>query len=233
MDMQEQLRKIQEEATSQLESIRDKAGLDALRLKTLGKKGDLTQLLRSMGQLPAEERPKAGQMINVVRERLTEQMDALDADGIAYDDTPGVSSFCGAAAALNAEYTLPAVSQTVIITRMEGRTPVPEKEKLASLASHGATMVIFLSIGLIDKVQEALLQGAYTASTPAAVVYKATWPEQKTVRCTVGTLAQSTKQAGITKTALIVVGDFLGRCYARSKLYDPAFTTEYREGTKP
>ena len=132
-----------------------------------------------------------------------------------------------------AEYTLPAVSQTVIITRMEGRTPVPEKEKLASLASHGATMVIFLSIGLIDKVQEALLQGAYTASTPAAVVYKATWPEQKTVRCTVGTLAQSTKQAGITKTALIVVGDFLGRCYARSKLYDPAFTTEYREGTKP
>ena len=93
-------------------------------------------------------------------------------------------------------------------------------------------MVIFLSIGLIDKVQDALLQGAYTASTPAAVVYKATWPEQKTVRCTVGTLAQSTKQAGITKTALIVVGDFLGRCYARSKLYDPAFTTEYREGTK-
>ena len=127
---------------------------------------------------------------------IREQMDALDADGIAYDDTPGVSSFC-------------------------------------SLASHGATMVIFLSIGLIDKVQEALLQGAYTASTPAAVVYKATWPEQKTVRCTVGTLAQSTKQAGITKTALIVVGDFLGRCYARSKLYDPAFTTEYREGTKP
>lgn len=164
---------------------------------------------------------------------IREQMDALDADGIAYDDTPGVSSFCGAAAALNAEYTLPAVSQTVIITRMEGRTPVPEKEKLASLASHGATMVILLSIGLIDKVQEALLQGAYTASTPAAVVYKATWPEQKTVRCTVGTLAQSTKQAGITKTALIVVGDFLGRCYVRSKLYDPAFTTEYREGTKP
>lgn len=97
---------------------------------------------------------------------IREQMDALEVDGIAYDDTPGVSSFCGAAAALNAEYTLPAVSQTVIITRMEGRTPVPEKEKLASLASHGATMVIFLSIGLIDKVQEALLQGAYTASTP-------------------------------------------------------------------
>ena len=108
---------------------------------------------------------------------IREQMDALDADGIPYDDTPGVSSFCGAAAALNAEYTLPTISQTVIITRMEGRTPVPEKEKLASLAAHGATMVIFLSIGLIDKVQQALLAGgAYTPETPAAVVYKASWP---------------------------------------------------------
>ena len=162
---------------------------------------------------------------------IREQMDALDADGIPYDDTPGVSSFCGAAAALNAEYTLPTVSQTVIITRMEGRTPVPEKEKLASLAAHGATMVIFLSIGLIDKVQEALLQGgAYTPETPVAVVYKASWPEQKVVRCTVGTLAASTHAAGITKTALIVVGGFLGTQYERSKLYDPAFTTEFRKG---
>ena len=162
---------------------------------------------------------------------VREQMDALDADGIAYDDTPGVSSFCGAAAALNAEYTLPTVSQTVIITRMEGRTPVPEKEKLASLAAHGATMVIFLSIGLIDKVQQALLAGgAYTPATPAAVVYKASWPEQKVVRCTVGTLAGSTRANGITKTALIVVGDFLGTRYERSKLYDPTFTTEFRKG---
>ena len=161
---------------------------------------------------------------------IREQMDALDADGIPYDDTPGVSSFCGAAAALCAEYTLPNVSQTVIITRMEGRTPVPEKEKLASLASHGATMVIFLSIGLIDKVQEALLQGAYTSATPAAVVYKASWPEQKIVRCTVGALAESTRRNGITKTALIVVGDFLGIRYERSKLYDPAFTTAFRKG---
>ena len=161
---------------------------------------------------------------------IREQMDALDADGIPYDDTPGVSSFCGAAAALCAEYTLPNVSQTVIITRMEGRTPVPEKEKLASLASHGATMVIFLSIGLIDKVQEALLQGAYTSATPAAVVYKASWPEQKIVRCTVGSLAESTRRNGITKTALIVVGDFLGTRYERSKLYDPAFTTAFRKG---
>lgn len=163
---------------------------------------------------------------------IREQMDALDADDIAYDDTPGVSSFCGAAATLNAEYTLPTVSQTVIITRMEGRTPVPEREKLASLAAHGATMVIFLSIGLVDKVQDALLQGgAYTPDTPAAVVYKATWPEQKTVRCTVGSLAQSVHDAGITKTALIVAGDFLGTRYERSKLYDPGFTTEFRKGS--
>ena len=160
-----------------------------------------------------------------------EQMDRLEALGIPYEIVPGVSSFLGAAAALHAEYTLPGVSQTVILTRMEGRTPVPEKEKLASLAAHGATMVIFLSIGLIDKVQQALLAGgAYTPETPAAVVYKASWPEQKVVRCTVGTLAGSTRANGITKTALIVVGDFLGTRYERSKLYDPTFTTEFRKG---
>ena len=163
---------------------------------------------------------------------IREQMDRLDAENIPYDDTPGVSSFCGAAAALNAEYTLPSVSQTVIITRMEGRTPVPEKEKLQSLAAHGATMVVFLSIGLVNQVQQALLQGAYTASTPVAVVYKATWPEERIVRCTVGNLAESEHKAGITKTALIVVGDFLGTQYDRSKLYDPTFTTEYRKGSK-
>ena len=165
---------------------------------------------------------------------IREQMDALDADGIPYDDTPGVSSFCGAAAALCAEYTLPTVSQTVIITRMEGRTPVPEKEKLQSLAAHGATMVIFLSIGLVAKVQEALLAGgAYTADTPAAVVYQARVPDLRVVRCTVGSLAESTKAAGITKTALIVVGDFLRTRYQRSKLYHPAFATEYRPATEP
>ena len=163
---------------------------------------------------------------------IREQMDVLDAENISYDYCPGVSSFCGAASALNMEYTLPGVSQSVIITRMAGRTPVPEKEKLASLAAHGATMVIFLSIGLVDKVQQALLAGgAYTPDTPAAVVYKATWPEQKVVRCTVGTLAGSTCANGITKTALIVAGDFLGTRYERSKLYDPGFTTEFRKGT--
>lgn len=164
---------------------------------------------------------------------IREQMDALDDMQITYDDTPGVSSFCGAAAALCAEYTLPGVSQTVIITRMEGRTPVPESEKLASLAAHGATMVIFLSIGLVDQVQSALLQGAYTETTPAAVVYKATWPEERVLRCRVGSLAESVHEAGITKTALIVVGDFLSPSYERSKLYDPAFTTEYRKGSTP
>lgn len=165
---------------------------------------------------------------------IREQMDALDAAGVPYDDTPGVSSFCGAAAALCAEYTLPTVSQTVIITRMEGRTPVPERESLSALAAHGATMVIFLSIGLVQQVQQALLAGgAYRPDTPAAVVYKATWPEQRVVRCTVGTLAARTQEAGITKTALIVVGDFLGTRYERSKLYDPSFATEYRPASGP
>lgn len=163
---------------------------------------------------------------------IREQMDALDKSGIAYDYTPGVSSFCGAAAALRAEYTLPAVSQTVIITRIAGRTPVPEREALEALAAHGATMVVFLSAGLIAEVQQALLKGAYTAATPAAVVYKATWPEEKTVRCTVGTLAESARAAGITKTALIVVGDFLAANYETSKLYDETFTTEFRKAVE-
>lgn len=164
---------------------------------------------------------------------IREQMDALDRLGIAWDDTPGVSSFCGAAAALGAEFTLPGVSQSVIITRMAGRTPVPEKESLEELAKHGASMSIFLSAGMLEEVQAALLKGAYTEDTPAAIVYKATWPEEKIIRCTVGTLAASGAAAGIRKTAMIVVGGFLSGDYARSKLYDPAFTTEYREGTQP
>ena len=162
---------------------------------------------------------------------IREQMDALDELGIAYDDVPGVSSFCGAAAALNAEYTLPGVSQSVIITRLAGRTPVRSAESLASLARHGATMVIFLSAGMLSQVQTALLQGAYTPDTPAAIVYKATWPEEKIVRCTLGTLAESGAAAGISKTALILVGDFLSPSYERSKLYDPAFTTGFRKGS--
>lgn len=162
---------------------------------------------------------------------IREQMDELDKLGISYEYVPGVSSFCAAAAALNAEYTLPDVSQTVIITRMAGRTPVPEKEEISKLASHGATMVIFLSTGLLKQLQERLMVGGYTADTPAAIVYKASWPDQKTFRCTVSTLAQTAKENNITKTALILVGNFLGTEYDRSKLYDPSFTTEFREAT--
>ena len=163
---------------------------------------------------------------------IREQMDALDALGIAYDDTPGVSSFCGAAAALRAEYTLPGVSQSVIITRLAGRTPVPDAESLSSMASHGASMAVFLSSGMLGRVQEELLKGAYTEDTPAALVYKATWPEEKTVRCTVGTLAQAGEAHGISKTALVLVGNFLDSPYEKSKLYDPTFTTEFREASR-
>lgn len=163
---------------------------------------------------------------------IREQMDALDAHGIAYDDTPGVSSFCGAAAALCAEYTLPRVSQSVIITRLAGRTPVPEGERVAELARHGSTMVLFLSSGMLPRLQQELLKGAYTGDTPAAIVYKATWPEEKVVRCTVGTLAEAGARAGISKTALVLVGGFLGESYERSRLYDPTFSTEFREADR-
>ena len=163
---------------------------------------------------------------------IREQMDALDELGIPYDDVPGVSSFCGAAAALRAEYTLPGVSQSVILTRLAGRTPVPEAESLASMASHGASMAVFLSGGMLERVQEELLKGAYTEDTPAALVYKATWPEEKTVRCTVGTLAQAGEEHGIRKTALVLVGNLLDSRYERSKLYDPTFTTEFREASR-
>ena len=164
---------------------------------------------------------------------IREQMDALDAAGVAYEVVPGVSSFCGAAAALKAEYTLPDVSQTVIITRMAGRTPVPEREQLRSLAAHGSTMVLFLSSGLIPQVVEELLAGgSYTADTPAAIVYKATWPDEAVYRCTVGTLAETAEKYRITRTALITVGGFLGGTYERSKLYDPGFATGYREASR-
>ena len=164
---------------------------------------------------------------------IREQMDELDALGIPYDVTPGVSAFSGAAAALNAEYTLPQVSQSVIITRMAGRTPVPEGEALRKMAGHGCTLVLFLSTGLLEQVERELLAGgAYGPDTPAAIVYKATWPEQKVFRCTVSTLAQTARDNHITKTALITVGDFLGDKYERSKLYDPAFAHGYREASK-
>ncbi len=161
---------------------------------------------------------------------IREQMDELDRLGLAYDVTPGVSAFSGAAAALQAEYTLPEVSQSVIITRMAGRTPVPEGEQLRKLAAHGCTMVLFLSTGLLEQVEEELLAGGYALDTPAAIVYKATWPEERVYRCTVATLAQTAREHHVTKTALITVGGFLGDRYERSKLYDPGFTHGYREG---
>jgi len=163
---------------------------------------------------------------------VREQFDELDALGIAYDVCPGVSAFCGAAAALKAEYTLPDVSQTVIITRMEGRTPVPEKEKIRLLAAHQSTMVLFLSTGLLEGLQAELMAGGYAPETPAAIVYKATWPDEKQFRCRLCDLAKTAKENNITKTALIVVGGFLGDAYERSKLYDPTFTTEFREASK-
>ncbi len=158
-----------------------------------------------------------------------EQMDELDRIGIAYEVCPGVSSFCGAAAALKAEYTLPNVSQTVILARMEGRTPVPEKEDIASLAAHGATMVVFLSAGQLEQLTEKLIEGGYAPDTPAAIVYKASWPDEKLIRTTVSRLAEDAKREGITKTALITIGSFLGNEYGRSRLYDPSFTTGFRE----
>lgn len=161
---------------------------------------------------------------------IREQMDRLEELGLTYDVTPGVSSFCGAAAALRAEYTLPEVSQSVIITRMAGRTPVPEGEQLRKMASHGCTMVLFLSTGLLEEAERELLAGgAYTADTPAAIVYKATWPDERVFRCTVGTLAKTARDNHITKTALITIGGFLGTEYERSKLYDPAFSHGCRE----
>jgi precorrin-4/cobalt-precorrin-4 C11-methyltransferase len=159
---------------------------------------------------------------------VREQMDILDEQRIAYESVPGVSSFCGAAAALNAEYTLPSVSQSVIITRMAGRTPVPDRESIRSFAAHGCTMVIFLSSGLTETLQEELILGGYSADTPAAIVYKATWPDEKVFRCTVGTIHETMSSNNIKNTALILVGHFLGADYERSKLYDPSFTTAFR-----
>lgn len=161
---------------------------------------------------------------------VREQFDELAKRGIVFDVCPGVSSFCGAAAALRTEYTLPDVSQTVIITRAAGRTPVPERESIRSLAAHGATMVLFLSTALTETLQGELLAGGYAAETPAAIIYKATWPEEKIFRCTVGTLHETAEENGLRKTALIVVGGCLGKEYLRSMLYHPDFTTEYRKG---
>ena len=163
---------------------------------------------------------------------VREQFDNLEELGIAYDVCPGVSSFCGAASSLKTEYTLPDVSQTVIITRAAGRTPVPERESIEALAAHQATMVLFLSTSLTEQLQKDLLNGGYCGDTPAAIVYKATWPDEKIYRCTVDTLHKTVTENGLTKTSLIIVGRCMGDTYLRSMLYHPGFTTEFREATQ-
>ena len=163
---------------------------------------------------------------------IREQMDILVEKGIEFTVVPGVSSFSGAAAALKAEYTLPNVSQTVILTRMEGRTPVPEKEEISKLASHQASMALFLSSGMLEELSRRLVKGGYSEDTPAAIVYKATWPDEKVIRTTIKNLSEDAKKNDISKTALILVGGFLGNNYERSKLYDPSFTHEFREAEK-
>lgn len=163
---------------------------------------------------------------------IREQMDILDELEIAYEICPGVSSFCGAAAALKAEYTLPDVSQTVIITRMAGRTNVPERESIEALAAHKATMVIFLSTNMLDELSQRLIAGGYSPETPAAIVYKASWEDEKICRCMINDLAQTAEKNGIRKTALITVGEFLGDDYSLSKLYDKTFETEFRKAKK-
>lgn len=163
---------------------------------------------------------------------IKEQMDLLDERQIEYAVVPGVSSFIGAACALKAEFTLPDVSQTVILTRMEGRTAVPEKEEISKLAAHNATMVIFLTTTMLGELSRRLIAGGYQNTTPAAIVYKATWPDEKVVLTTVAEIEQAALENGIHKMALILVGGFLGDKYSRSKLYDKHFTHEFREAVQ-
>lgn len=164
---------------------------------------------------------------------VREQMDELDEKGIAYESCPGVSACFGAAASLNLEYTLPEVSQSLIITRMAGRTGVPEKESIESFAAHHASMAIYLSTGMLEELSERLMAGGYEPGTPAALVYKATWQEEQAFVCTVEELAETAKEHGITKTALVLVGDVIThRHYAKSRLYAADFETEFRKSRK-
>lgn len=163
---------------------------------------------------------------------ISEQIERLRDLNIAYEVIPGVSSAMAGAAILGQELTIPEISQTVIFTRMEGRTPVPAPERLGSLASHRATMAIFLSVGMIEKVRDELLQG-YTGDTPVVIIEKATWPDQKVLRGALKDIASLVKDAGIKKTALIYVGEALRASEAslgkESKLYHKGFTHEYRK----
>lgn len=163
---------------------------------------------------------------------INEQMQEFDKLGIEYEICPGVSSMCGAASALKTEYTPSGISQTVIITRAEGKTPVPAKENLKSLASHNATMVLFLSTSLLEKAEKDLINGGIKIGTSAAIVYKATWCDEKIFRTSVGKIAETAKQNNITKTALIVVGNAISDVCERSHLYSPKYSTEFRKKIK-
>ena len=160
---------------------------------------------------------------------VREQFDELIPRGIEFDVTPGVSAFCGAAASLKQEFTLPDVSQTVIITRQSGRTAVPERESIRSLAAHRATMVLYLSTSLTEQLQAELLAGGYPGSTPVAVVFKASWPDEKIFRCTVDTLHKTVTENNLTRTSLIIVGDCMGDDYSKSFLYDPSYERPYHQ----
>lgn len=160
---------------------------------------------------------------------VREQMDELDKVGIAYESCPGVSACFGAASSLNLEYTLPGISQSLIITRMEGRTEVPEKESIESFAAHRASMAIYLSAGMIRELSRRLVKGGYAKETPAALIYKATWPEEETYICTVETLYETAVKYGITKTAVVLIGDVIAhQNYRKCKLYDSSFSTGFR-----
>ncbi|MDO5015435.1 MAG: precorrin-4 C(11)-methyltransferase [Eubacteriales bacterium] len=159
---------------------------------------------------------------------IREQMEAMDELGIDYEVCPGVSSYAAAAAALKAEYTVPSVSQTLIITRMAGRTPVPEEESLHSLAAHQASMAIFLSSALSEEVQRELLAGGLSPSTPCAIAYKVSWPDQSLLYCHLEDLHDTMSEAAISNFALILVGEFLGERFEPSQLYDPYFGTAFR-----
>ncbi len=163
---------------------------------------------------------------------IREQMDLLDAKGISYDVVPGVSSFTAACASIKKEFTLPDVSQTIILTRIEGRTPVPAEEDLESLAKHKASMAIFLSVQEINRVVEKLVKGYGSDDIPVAIVYKATWEDEKVIFGTLRDIEEKVKKEGVTKMAQILVGNFIEGEYERSKLYDPSFTHKFRSASK-
>ncbi|NMA86482.1 MAG: precorrin-4 C(11)-methyltransferase [Tissierellia bacterium] len=163
---------------------------------------------------------------------IREQMDLLNDRNISYEVIPGVSSFTAACSAIKKEFTLPDVSQTVILTRIEGRTPVPEEEELTSLAKHKASMALFLSVKEIDRVVEKLIEGYGRDNVPVAVIYKATWEDEKIILGTLRDIGEKVKKEKIVKTAQILVGDFIEGKYERSKLYHPSFSHGYRKSSK-